>query len=393
MKLVTIDNLKRLRGKTVLLRTDYNVVDRGKIIDDFRISASVPTIKYLLKHKCKVIIISHNGRPEGKRVETMSLKPVAQRLATILHHRIRFVGDCVGPKVETAVGQMKNGDVLLLENLRFYKAEEKNDPKFTKALASLADVYVDDAFAAVHRAHASIVGVAELLPHAAGKLVANEYTSLHALLEKPKKPVTAIIGGAKVSDKIEVLENLIKIVDYLAIGGAMANTFLNAQGMIMGSSVMEKGQAKFCLSLLRRAKRAGVEVILPDDIVIARAPQAKIAAKIIPVGQCPHGYMALDLGPKSSDAIIKVINKSKTVFWNGTLGYAELEQFSHASEEVARGLANAKKVKSIIGGGDTASFIDKLDMHESFDFVSTGGGASLELVAGKKLPGIEVLMK
>jgi len=391
MKLLTLRDLK-LSGKKVFCRVDFNVVAKGKIIDEFRIEAAVPTIEYLLDQNCAVILASHNGRPEGKPNKEMSLEPVAAELANILDRPVHFMHDCVGEEVAAAAERLKQGQILLLENLRFHPEEEAGDEKFAHELANLAEVYVDDAFANVHRAHASMVGTAKLLPHAAGLLVEEEYKTLHGLLEKPTRPFTAIIGGAKVSDKLEVLKSLIKKVDTLVIAGAMANTFLYAQGHSMGKSVMEKDLKKEALHLLELAKKAQVDVCLPVDLVVAKTTSEKAKTSVAAADKCSADEMALDIGPASVADILEVVAESKTVFWNGTLGYAEVDHFAHASYKLAHNLARGK-VKTIIGGGDTASFIDAHGMHQDFDFVSTGGGASLELLAGKELPAIAVLAK
>ena len=299
--------------------------------------------------------------------------------------------DCIGEEVAEHAAKLKPTQILLLENLRFHKEEEANDPAFATELASLADVYIDDAFGAIHRAHASIVSVPKHLPHAAGLLVEEEYTTLHSLLERPKQPFTAIIAGAKVSDKLVVLENLIDKVDTLVIGGAMANTFLLAEGYEMGKSLTEPKLKDAVQSIMAHAKKADVEVVLPTDLVVAREANAHAKTEVVAADACPADAMALDIGPVSAQAIIDVIDRSKTVFWNGTLGMAELTPFARASSRVAHALAKHKTTKSIIGGGDTTAFVDVNEMHQDFDFVSTGGGASLELLAGKPLPGIIAL--
>ena len=392
MKLPSVRDLK-LRGKTVFDRVDFNVVEDGKIIDEFRIEAAVPTIEYLLDQGCVIILASHNGKPEGKRVEKLSLEPVAHALSELLDRPVKFMHDCVGDEVTEAASKLKPTQILLLENLRFHAEEEANDAAFARELAALADVYIDDAFGAIHRAHASIVGVPAHLPHAAGLLVEEEYTTLHSLLEHPKKPFTAIIGGAKVADKLAVLENLIDKVDTLVIGGAMANTFLLAEGYHMGKSMVEPKLASDVKSIMAHAKKSGVEVVLPTDLVVAAESTAHAKTEVVAADACPIDQSALDIGPVSAQAIIDIIDQSHTVFWNGTLGMAELAPFARASSRVAKALAQHKSAKSIIGGGDTTAFIDSHAQNRDFDFISTGGGASLDLLAGKKLPGIEALLK
>lgn len=389
MKLLTLSKLK-LNGKKIFCRVDFNVVTNGKISDEFRIEAAVPTIEYLLDHNCAVILASHNGRPEGKVVHGLSLEPVAKKLANLLDRPVHFINDCVGDKVTAAATRLKRGQVLLLENLRFYKDEEANDVRFAKALAGLAEIYVDDAFANIHRNHASMVGVPKYLPRAAGLLVQQEYETLNNMLKKPSRPFSAVIGGAKVSDKLEVLQSLITKVDSLAIAGAMANTFLFALGYDMGKSVMEKNLKKAASEFMNHAKKAGVKVILPVDLVVADAISQTAKANIVAADGCAKNQYALDIGPASVKQIIEQTSLSKTVFWNGTLGYAELDAFAHASYKFAHALSK-NSAQTIIGGGDTVSFIDSHNMHKDFDFVSTGGGASLELLAGKKLPGIVAL--
>lgn len=390
MKLPSVRDLK-LRGQTVFDRVDFNVVEGGKIIDDFRIEAAVPTIEYLLDQGCAIVLASHNGKPDGHVVHDLSLEPVAHALSELLDRPVKFMHDCIGEEVVEAAAKLKPTQILLLENLRFHSEEEANDADFATELAGLASVYIDDAFAAIHRVHASIVGVPRHLPHAAGLLVEEEYKTLHSLLEHPKKPFTAIVGGAKVSDKLAVLENLLDKIDTLVIAGAMANTFLLAEGNKMGKSIMEPGLKDEVKSIMTQAKRAGVEVILPTDLVVASEATAHAKTQIVAASDCPADEMALDIGPVSAQAIIDIIDHSRTVFWNGTLGIAELAPFARASARVAQALAQHKAAKSIIGGGDTTAFIDHHARSRDFDFVSTGGGASLDLLAGKKLPGIEAL--
>lgn len=390
-KLLTLNDID-VQNKKVFLRVDYNVVVDGKIIDEFRVSSSLPTIKYLLEKNCSIILASHNGRPNGKRVESMSLRPVAKLLPRLLHRDVTFLDDCVGEEVSDAADYLRPGDIMLLENLRFHPQEEANDKTFAKDLASLAEVYVDDAFAAVHRAHASTVGVPELLPHAAGMLVQKEYDTFEMLMDKPPRPYTAIIGGAKVSDKIEVLSELIKHVDALLIGGAMANNFLAAEGFNVRSSKIEKDSIKDALAIIKSAKRRGVKLVIPTDLVVAKKVDARQKGRVVAVDALGTGDMALDIGPDTMSVFNKIVSQSKTVFWNGTMGVAELPAFAVASESLAHAMISSD-AKTIIGGGDTAAFVDKEHLNEHFSFVSTGGGASLELLAGKKLPGLEVLMK
>lgn len=390
-KLLTLTDID-LTNKKVFLRVDYNVVADGKIIDEFRVKASIPTIKYLLEQNCSIILASHNGRPDGKVVESMSLRPVARLLPRLLNRDVTFLDDCVGEEVAQEASYLRPGDIVLLENLRFHAGEEANDKDFAKQLASLADVYVDDAFAAIHRAHASTVGVPNLLPHAAGKLVQKEYETFEMLMQKPPRPYTAVIGGAKISDKIEVLDELIKHVDALLIGGAMANTFLSAAGNNMRSSKLEKSNAKDALRIIKLAKSKKVKLLLPTDVVVAKKIDTKQKGKVVMVDSLEDGDIALDIGPDTMKVFDDVVAESNTVFWNGTLGMAELPAFAKASDSMAHAMISSD-AQTIVGGGDTAAFVDESDLNTHFSFVSTGGGASLELLAGKKLPGIEVLLK
>ena len=379
-------------GKRVYLRVDYNVVENGKVIDEFRIAQSLPTIKLLLSKKCSIILASHNGRPEGKIDHKLSLRPVAQVLANLLKTKVGFVDDCVGEDVSEESHALKPGEILLLENLRFHEAEEKNNSLFAKSMANLAEVYVDDAFANAHRAHASMVGVPKYLPHAAGILMEEEYSTLNNLLQMPKRPFLAVVGGAKISSKIEVLKSLIKKADTIFIGGAMANTFLQAQGFEVGKSVTEKDYVGVAREIMKIAKDNKVDLILPKDLVVSKKIAKGASKKTLLVDNLQRGDIALDIGKETMRDLIPVVNSAKTIFWNGTLGYAELSDYAWSSKDLAHLMSLRKnKADTIIGGGDTTAFIEKLGMHSRFTFVSTGGGASLELLSGKKLPGIEAL--
>lgn len=388
-KLLTLEDID-VANKRVFLRVDYNVVEDGKIIDEFRVRASLDTINHLLEQNCSIILASHNGRPNGKVVESLSLRPVAKLLPRLLNRDVIFLDDCVGDAVQKEAEYLRAGDIMLLENLRFHPEEENNDPGFASQLSDLADVYVDDAFAAVHRAHASTVGVAQLLPHVAGKLVQKEYETFEMLMHKPKRPYTAVIGGAKISDKIEVLLELIKHVDNLLIGGAMANTFLAAVGNNMRSSKLERGSFVAAKKIMRLAKKNKVQLILPTDLVVAKEAKAGQHGRVVEIDKLKAGDMALDIGPATMIVFDEVLQDSKTIFWNGTLGIAELPVFAVASKDLAHAMISSK-AQTIVGGGDTAAFVDQQGLDKQFDFVSTGGGASLELLAGKKLPGLEVL--
>lgn len=388
-KLLTLGDID-VANKRVFLRVDYNVVNDGKIIDEFRVRASLPTINYLLEQNCSIILASHNGRPNGKAVESLSLRPVAKLLPRLLGRDVIFLDDCIGESVQKEAEYLRAGDIMLLENLRFHPEEEKNDSKFAAQLADLAEVYIDDAFAAVHRAHASTVGVAELLPHAAGLLIQKEYDTFEMLMHKPPRPYTAVVGGAKISDKIGVLKELIHHVDAILVGGAMANTFLAAMGNNMRSSKIEKSNFTAAKSIMSLAKKNKVRLILPVDMVVAKEAKAGLHGRVVEITKLKPGDMALDVGPATMEIFDEVLRDSKTIFWNGTLGIAEIPVFAVASENLAHAMISSK-AQTIVGGGDTAAFVDQHDLAEHFGFVSTGGGASLELLAGKKLPGLEVL--
>jgi len=388
--------LKRLadlavKGKRVFCRVDFNVpLHDGKVTDALRVEAAMPTIQYLLKEGATVILASHLGRPDGQAVEKYSLEPVAILLSKLLNKEVIFVHDCIGPKVQARIESLVPGQVALLENLRFHAEEEANDPDFAAQLASLADVYVDDAFAVAHRAHASVVGIPKLLPSAAGLLLQAEVDTLTGLLRAPKRPFVAVIGGAKISDKIAFMQNLLKKADTIIIGGAMANTFLAAQGHEMGASKQEKKAFKEALSILKSAKQHGVEVILPVDLVVADKPEADVKTRIVTVGQLESHDMALDHGPATSTLTNEALHGAATIFWNGTLGYTELPEFRAASQALAQTMMHSKAL-TVIGGGDTAGFVDSSGWHDKFGFISTGGGAALELLAGKHLPAISAL--
>jgi len=390
-KINTIEDID-YAGKRVYLRVDYNVVENGKIIDEFRIKQSLPTINKLLASKCSIILASHNGRPDGKPDEMLSLRPVAQALSNLLNKKVGFVDDCVGEEVSQEAHNMKAGELLLLENLRFHEAEEKNNSLFAKSMANLADVYIDDAFANAHRAHASMVGVPKYLPHAAGLLMEKEYNNLNNLLLSPKRPFVAIVGGAKISTKIEVLKSLLKKADTIFIGGAMANTFLQAQGYNIGASMTEVDCIDIAKDVMKIAKDNNVNLIIPKDLVVAKSIEAGVDCRTVSIDNIQKDDIALDIGKETMRDLIPVIKKAKTIFWNGTLGYAEINEFAWASKDLAHLMSLRKnKADTIIGGGDTTAFIEKLGMHNRFSFVSTGGGASLELLSGKKLAAIEAL--
>lgn len=383
MKLRGLDQLE-LSGKTVLLRTDYNVpIKDGVVHDDFRIRASLPTIQYLLDKQCRIIIVSHLGRPDGKVAEEYSLRPAAKRLTDLLRTKISFAKTIASAKGQT-------DQIVMLENLRFDPREEANDPGLAKELAELADVYVDDAFAAIHRAHASISGVAALLPSAAGLLVQQEVEALSSVLNKPEEPFLAVIGGAKVSDKIDLIEQLIGKANALFVGGAMANTFLASQGIAIGKSRFEADELTEAKRLLAKARRNNVRVILPSDVVVTKEVVAGSPSGVMNLSDIAADDIIVDIGPKSIKVALDVVKSGGTVLWNGPLGVEEIPEFAKGTLKLARGII-ASKAYSVIGGGDTADVLDKAGLHKKFSFVSTGGGAALELLAGKDLPGIMAL--
>ena len=393
---VPIDN------KTVLIRADYNVPQNksGGISDDLRIRASLPTIEYLLEHHTKVVIMSHLGRPEG-REQKYSLKPVAKRLSELLGRKVIFVEDCIGDQVVQAVKKAPNNSVILLENLRFYKEEEANDSKFAENIAKStgARYFVQDGFGVVHRAHASTEAITHFIPSVSGLLLEREYVTITGAMEKPQRPFIAVMGGAKVSDKITVIERFVGIADKIIIGGAMSNTFLKYKGHHMGSSKIEDGQDKVLDGIYLAAHKkldTSIDdfIILPDDVAVASEISETAVRKNVKLGNLDANDIALDIGDVSIDRMVEEIANAKTVIWNGTLGYAELPEFAHGSARLALSLATQPQATSIIGGGDTADFVLKWDGKggESFTHVSTGGGASLELMSGEKLPGIESLL-
>ncbi|MBC7259793.1 MAG: phosphoglycerate kinase [Chloroflexi bacterium] len=376
-------------GKRVLVRVDFNVpLEGGEVRDDTRIVAAVPTIRYLVDHKARVILASHLGRPKGKPTPEFSLRPVAKRLGELLGMPVAFVGECIGPEAEAAVAALKPGEVLMLENLRFHAEEEANDPEFSRKLAALADLYVNDAFGTAHRAHASTAGVAAYLPAVAGFLMEKEIDYLSRALEAPGRPFVAILGGAKISDKIGVVKNLLGKVDRLLIGGGMANTFLKAQGYDVAASLVEEDSVAIAKELL--AQGAG-RILLPTDAVVANAFAADAEAKVVPVGQVPAGWRILDIGPETVKAYSKALRGAKTVVWNGPMGVFEFPRFAEGTFAIARALAKLPGAVTIIGGGDSAAAVEQAGVADKVSHVSTGGGASLEFLEGKTLPGVAAL--
>jgi phosphoglycerate kinase len=390
----TIDDLD-VAGKRVLVRADFNVpMKDGVVTSTTRIERQAPTINDLVAKGAKVIICSHFDRPKGKVVPSMSLKPVAAALSKIINKPVAFAEDCVGPVAEAAVAKLNNGDVLLLENTRFHAGEEKNDPELSKGMAKLADVYVNDAFSSAHRAHASTEGVAHLLPNAAGRSMQAELTALSKALETPVRPVMAVVGGAKISSKIGVLENLLKRVDILVIGGAMANTFMAAEGTKVGKSLKEDDQFPTALKTLAAAKAAGKKIVLPVDAALAKEFKAGAECRIASVNDIHDDEMMLDVGPASIEEFKKILATTKTVVWNGPFGAFEIPPFDKGTVGAATAVAEATqagKLLSVAGGGDTVSALNTAKVADKFSYVSTAGGAFLEWLEGLELPGVVAL--
>lgn len=379
-------------GKRVLVRVDFNVpLKNGEITDETRIQAALPTIQYLLGQNAKVVLCSHLGRPKGEFKPEFSLAPVARRLQGLLPNKVTFATDVVGKSADEAVANMKNGEVVLLENLRFHKEETKNDPEFAKKLASYGDIYVDDAFGAVHRAHASTAAVADYLPAVAGFLIEKELQFLGNAVENPVRPFVAILGGAKIADKIGVIENLFNKVDSLIIGGGMANTFLAAEGIDMKNSLVDQDSIETAKELLKKANTLGVKILLPSDVVAADKFDNDAKTVMVPVENIPDGYMALDIGASTRMIFAEEIGKAKTIIWNGPMGVAEMSSFAGGTKAVAEAMANVKDATTIIGGGDSAAAVKSLGYGDKMSHISTGGGASMEFLEGKVLPGIAAL--
>jgi len=391
MQIKTVSDID-VAGKRVLLRVDYNVpqTDYGKILDDTRIRASLPTIEYLLEHRARLIICSHLGRPRGKVNSKYSLGPMAERLSSILKKPVPMTADCIGPEVQTAVSKLKDGDVMLLENLRFHLEEEANDDKFSSKLASLAEIYVNDAFGVSHRAHASVVGVTKYLPTVAGLLMVKEIEALTDVINNPENPYCAIVGGAKISDKMGVVNSLVQKVDVLLVGGGMAATIFKGEGTKVGASLIEENIIDDVLKMKESATERGVRLVLPVDLVIAHRLEAGTETRTVPVGDIPDGWFIADIGPETAQIFAEEVKRCRTVVWNGPMGVFELPVLARGTRMVAEAMAGTD-ANTVIGGGSTAEAVADMGLADKMTHVSTGGGASLAFLEGKELPGITVL--
>ncbi|HEV2851401.1 MAG TPA: phosphoglycerate kinase [Thermoanaerobaculia bacterium] len=395
--LLTLDDLDLagLSGQRVFVRVDFNVPisEDHKVLDATRLEEAIPTLQELSAAGCRVILASHLGRPKGKRDPRYTLRPVADELRQLMNQAVRFAPDCVGEEVESLIRDMDPGEILLLENLRFHAEEEKNEPFFAEKLAALADAYVDDAFGSAHRAHASVVGIAERLERkAAGRLLAREVEALGRLLGEPERPFAALLGGAKIEGKIDTLENLLPRLDLLLLGGGMANTFLAAQGHDLGASLFEPDRLDLARQILERARAKGTEVILPHDLVVTDDLDVQGRVETVPADRVPAGTKAVDVGPRTRKAFAEAIGRARTLFWNGPLGVFEKPPFDAGTREVAQALAACPGF-SVIGGGETVAAVHQAGVADKIGHVSTGGGASLEFLAGKTLPGVAVLLE
>jgi len=380
-----------LKGKRVFVRVDFNVpMENGKITDDTRIRAAIPTIKQLVESGAKVILASHLGRPKGEVNEEMRLTEVGKHLSELIGQQVAKLDESIGANVENAVAAMQEGDIVLLENVRFHKGEEKNDEELSKSFAKLADVYVNDAFGAAHRAHASTEGIAKHIPAVSGLLMEKELDVLGKALSNPERPFTAIIGGAKVKDKIGVIENLLDKVDHLIIGGGLSFTFTKAQGHSIGKSLLEEDKIELAKSFIEKAKEKGVQLHMPIDAVVANEFSKDAETKVVAIEEIPEDWMGLDIGPKTAEHYAAIIKDSKLIIWNGPMGVFEMDKFANGTKTVAQAMATTQGY-TIIGGGDSAAAVEKFEVANEMDHISTGGGASLELMEGKALPGIVAL--
>ncbi len=381
----------KVEGKRVLVRVDFNVpLKGGKVADDRRIREALPTINYLIEHKAKTILASHLGRPEGRVVEELRLDPVATRLGELLGRSVRKLDDCIGPEVEKTIARLRPGEVILLENLRFHQGEEANDPGFARALAALAELFVNDAFGTAHRKHASNYGVAKLLPSAAGFLMEAEIKNLSRLRDDPEHPFLAIIGGKKAEDKIGVLFDLLGKVDAFLIGGGVAFTFLKVRGYEVGNSIVDEALLSEAERFLAEGERRGVKVLLPQDVRIAEKFETKAPVRVVPVRAIPKGWLGLDIGPKTAEEFGRRLLEARTVLWTGPLGAFELPPFAEGTRAVAEALAKAPAF-SVIGGGETAEALEQLGLAKKMGYISTGGGAMLHFLKGEELPAVEPL--
>lgn len=393
MPISYIDELKDLKGKKVFIRVDFNVPqdDKGNITEDTRIVGAVPTIRYAVEQGARVILASHLGRPKGEKKLKYTMAPAARRLSELLGKKVKQAPDCFGPEVDTMIAAMKPGEVLMLENVRFYPGEEKNDAAFARKLANSCEIYVNDAFAVSHRAHASVAAITGIIPViAAGFLMRDEMTFFAKAMHNPVRPLVAILGGAKVSGKLEVLETLVNKVDKVVIGGGMAFTFLKAMGYTVGKSLVEDELIPTARKIMERAKKKGVRFYLPVDCVVADAFDAKATNFVAPVQEIPDGWMALDIGPATATLFAETLRDAKTVIWNGPMGVFEMDAFARGTFSVAEAVGNAFAT-TIIGGGDTDSAVRKAGVDNKVSYISTGGGAFLELLEGKTLPGVKAL--